>query len=57
MATTFTGEVTVVFASGLETESGKSFAPPIGGTVVVPSGAGSALVDGDQLIATGGTKG
>jgi len=56
-ATTFTGEVTVVLISGLETVSGKSFEPPMGGTVVVASGAGSGLVAGDQLIATGGVEG
>jgi len=57
VATTFTGDVTVVLASGLETLNGKSSAPPMGGTVVVASGAGKLLVEGDQFIATGGTEG
>jgi len=54
-AVTLKGEVTLEPSSGIATESGKSFDPGGGGTCA--GGAGSGLVDGDQLIGTGGTDG
>jgi hypothetical protein len=56
-ATRFTGDVTVAFAEGLETVNGKSLEPVQVGKVVVASGAGRGLVDGDHVIETGGTDG
>ena len=57
-AETLTGEVTVALLAGLATDKGKSFDPvSTGGSVVFAGGAGSALVEGDQLIVTGGVEG
>jgi hypothetical protein len=58
-ATTLIGDVTVELFVGFETVSGKSLAPlaqsvPCGATA---GGAGSGLVEGDQVIGTGGTVG
>jgi len=54
-ATTFVGEVTVARSVGLETESGKSLDPAGGGTCA--GGAGSGLVEGLQVMGTGGVDG
>jgi len=54
-ATTVTGDATVAPFVGLETESGKSLEPDVGGTVA--GGAGSGLDEGDQVIGTGGVEG
>jgi hypothetical protein len=54
-ATTVTGEVTVPPSVGLEMVSGKS-SEALGGGVCA-GGAGSGLLEGDQLIGTGGVDG
>ena len=54
-ATTLIGDVTVPPSVGLEMVSGKSLEPAGGGTWA--EGAGSGLVCGDQVIATGGVDG
>ena len=54
-ATTFSGEVTVAPSVGLEIESGKSLEPAGGGACA--GGAGSGLVDGLQVMGTGGVEG
>jgi hypothetical protein len=41
LATTFTGEVTVLFGAGLETLSGKSLAPLFQGAVASSSAGGA----------------
>jgi len=54
-AVTVAGEVTEVASLGLETVRGKSFEPGGGGSCA--GGAGRALDEGDQVIATGGVDG
>jgi hypothetical protein len=58
-ATTFIGEVTLAFATGFETVSGKSSEPvphaAFAGSCAV--GAGKSLLPGVQLIDTGGVEG
>lgn len=63
LATTFNGEVTLDLSAGLETVSGKSSEPFGSGGVQVEvggshaGGAGSWLVLGDHVMATGGVVG
>lgn len=54
-ATTCNGEVVLMPSVGLVIVSGKSFEAAGGGTCA--GGAGSGLVCGDQVIATGGVEG
>lgn len=54
-ATTCTGDVDVSFSVGLVMVKGKSFEAVGGGSCA--GGAGSGLVDGDQVIGTGGVEG
>lgn len=59
-ATTFNGEVTFAFATGLETVNGKSFDPFFQGAVVSSSAGGAGVVkslDGDHVIGSGGIDG
>lgn len=55
VATTLTGDVSDVPSTGFEIVKGKSFDPAGGGTCA--GGAGSGLVCGDHVIATGGVDG
>lgn len=62
LATTFTGDVTVLFGAGLETVSGKSLAPFFQGAVAWSSavGAGRLLWLGfwkGHVICSGGIEG
>ncbi len=63
MAAILIGDVTLDPSTGFETESGKSFDPLGSGGVQLEvggshaGGAGSALVLGDHVIATGGVDG
>lgn len=59
LATTFIGDVTLALAVGFETLKGKSFDPFFQGAVLSSSagGAGSGLLDGDHVMASGGMEG
>src|SRR5437588_12192636 len=60
LATTFIGEVTLAFATGLATLSGKSFDPFFQGAVVSSSAGGAGVVkslEGDHVMGSGGMEG
>ena len=54
-AVTLNGELTLEPSNGFATDKGKSFDPAGGGSWA--GGAGRGLVDGDQVMGTGGVEG